>query len=535
MSTPATESPSPVQSSSEIGHSWIERRSWWVGFAALAAAWWAVFDCLRIEWSINEQYAYGWAVPWLALYLFYERWKRRPPAGEPRRRRFTAALLSLAALGWLPTHLLQVSSPDWRLIGWALAGLAIVLTLGGLYLAGGRAWLRHFAFPVGFLLIAVPWPVPFEQSIVQALMRAVARISVEALQWTGVPAIPQGNLIALGAGQVVGVEEACSGVRSFQTILMVALFVGELGALSWVRRVFLVVAGALVAFGLNVGRAFTLSALTAARGPSFVAGWHDAIGFTFLALTLLIFGGVAYWFRRRNTRPAAVTPSAPASAPRAIPWKWSTAFVVWLATVWGGVELWYRSSEDDHAPERLTVQWPETAPGFREIPLPSRTGVILRNDEGRSARWTTADGATWSMVYLRWQAGAAAVQLARAHTPEICLPAAGAQLERDRGVVPLVIAERSLPVQAYLFNAGSRPLHVFYLRHGEDGGTQRVPEEIGKLTARNRILAALDRRRNRGQQVIEVAIGSSKDTDEATADFAAFAQRSFRLVKSSVN
>jgi hypothetical protein len=35
----------------------------WAAFAALCAIWWIAIDHLRVEWSINEQYSYGWFVP----------------------------------------------------------------------------------------------------------------------------------------------------------------------------------------------------------------------------------------------------------------------------------------------------------------------------------------------------------------------------------------------------------------------------------------------------------------------------------------
>jgi hypothetical protein len=144
--------------------------------------------------------------------------------------------------------------------------------------------------------------------------------------------------------------------------------------------------------------------------------------------------------------------------------------------------------------------------GFGEISIPTRTGIILRHDEGRSASWKAENGEPWSMVYLKWKAGSAAVQLARAHTPDICLPAAGGRLEADRGVVTIPAGDATLPAHLYTFTAGGHPIHVFYIRVGDDAGLNRLPTDIEELTVQNRIRAALARRRNRGQQVVEVAI-----------------------------
>src|SRR6185295_10711056 len=50
----------------------------WPTLVVLGALWLLVVNQLRLEWSINPQYAYGWTVPLLALYLGLERWKYRP-------------------------------------------------------------------------------------------------------------------------------------------------------------------------------------------------------------------------------------------------------------------------------------------------------------------------------------------------------------------------------------------------------------------------------------------------------------------------
>ena len=48
-------------------------------------------------------------------------------------------------------------NPDWRLLFWVHAGLLTVLSLAFFAWAGGGTSRRHFAFPVAFLLLAVPW------------------------------------------------------------------------------------------------------------------------------------------------------------------------------------------------------------------------------------------------------------------------------------------------------------------------------------------------------------------------------------------
>ena len=44
----------------------------------LTALWFVLCRQLSGEWSVNEQYNYGWFVPLFALYLFWLRWQDRP-------------------------------------------------------------------------------------------------------------------------------------------------------------------------------------------------------------------------------------------------------------------------------------------------------------------------------------------------------------------------------------------------------------------------------------------------------------------------
>src|SRR5205823_5621595 len=122
--------------------------------------------------------------------------------------------------------------------------------------AGGWPWAKHFAFPLSFLLLAVPWPARME-AIAQPLMRADATVTSEICSALDIPAIQSGNLIEISVG-LIGIEEACSGIRSLQATLMLSLFFGEFFMLSVSRRWMLIVIAAVAAFVFNVGRTVVL-------------------------------------------------------------------------------------------------------------------------------------------------------------------------------------------------------------------------------------------------------------------------------------
>lgn len=114
------------------------------------------------------------------------------------------------------------------MVSWALAGQVI-----GFRLLGGGALgptrLAQCVFPVCLFLVAVPWPYGIEHPVIQGLTRMDTALTIEILGWIGIPAMQHGNVIELTTGSV-GIDKACSGIRSLQATLMLSLFFGEFTA-----------------------------------------------------------------------------------------------------------------------------------------------------------------------------------------------------------------------------------------------------------------------------------------------------------------
>src|SRR6201997_2382741 len=102
----------------------------------VGALWFVLCRELSGEWSVNEQYNFGWFVPFFALYLFWLRWQDQPRTeirnskSEIRKRQTIAALLAiLALLLLLPVRLFEIANPEWRLLAWIHASAVVTLTL----------------------------------------------------------------------------------------------------------------------------------------------------------------------------------------------------------------------------------------------------------------------------------------------------------------------------------------------------------------------------------------------------------------------
>ena len=223
----------------------------------------------------------------------------RSQKSASRKSEVVAAFIGLAALFLLlPVRLFEIATPEWRPLGWIHAASVATLTLLYLWCVGGKPWVCHFAFPVAFFFVAVPWPTAVEVPIIQGLMRMVAHVAAETAMLLGIPAQVEGNLIRVSTG-LVGVNEACSGIRSLQTSLMIGLLFGELKRLSVLRRVALVV-GAVIDCALfaNFFRAVFLVTVAATKNISEVSRWHDVAGYTIIALVFVSTMGLAYLLGR---------------------------------------------------------------------------------------------------------------------------------------------------------------------------------------------------------------------------------------------
>jgi exosortase len=428
-------------------------------------------------------------------------------------------------LFYLPARLVEEANPEWRLVSWTLSLIVVGLTLLLLHRSGPSVLVRRMAFPVMFFLVAVPWPTVVEAPLIQNLTKFNAAASVELLNLIGTPAMRRGNVIEISAG-LVGIEEACSGIRSFQACLMIALFLGAYYQLRHSRRVQLVVAGFALALLFNLGRTVLLVSVASRKGMAAIAEWHDPAGVTILVGCFTGVWLVAARLRRlewgRGSK-VITSPSEVVNHPTSVfvqrgilqvSAATAIGLAAWLLFTETGVEWWYRRHEQQPAKRALwTVQWPREEDAFRELPFNERTVQLLRFDEGMNASWRLPDGSPCQAIFLRWKPGRIAVHLARSHTPEVCLTAGGRQLAGAPESRFVRVNGLDLPFDVYHVRAEN--LWVYYCLWedriwGETSATEQLSYE-------NRLKPVLAGRRNLGQRSLEFAVWSAASEAEVEA------------------
>jgi exosortase len=492
----------------------------WLPLAfGLALLWFILINQLRNAWGADPQYSYGFVVPVLAFGLLVRRWYAWGRDHGPQTTdhgKLMAASFAVCAFLILPLRLILEANPDWRLLNWLLTLETVTLTLALVYRVGGWNAVQWFAFPVAYILVAVPWPFTIERPVIQGLTRLNVAFIIEALGCVGVPAIQHGNAIEVGTG-MVGVEDACSGIRSFQSSLMISLFFGEFYLMRRWRRLALVPTGFLLAIGFNFCRTTFLTLVAAKKGPAAIAEFHDQAGLTILLACTAMMWLIA-WVLHRMQKAEGRRHHAQVSGAARISFggvrQLSLRLFVWLLLVEVGVASWYRLHEPRGASVPVwTVFWPPPYQGFKELPISERVREILAYDEGHSGRWQTGDGATWTINYFRWKPGKQQAWLAGIHRPEVCMASLGHALRQQEKEI-IRIGTLELPFQLYTYEEAGHPLYVFHcFWEQRRAGRNSNPIEPDKT---QRLRAVLEGQRNLGQQTLQIALLGIQDKATAT-------------------
>lgn len=425
--------------------------------AVFGVLWFLLLKNLSLYWSADPQYSFGWFGPLLCAYLFFGNWLSRPQT-EPASWAGAKWGFWIAALALLPTWLVEQPNPDWRGLSWLLTLEIVLLTLCAIYFVGGRSWLRHFAFSICFILTTLPWPGGFENFLTQGLMQVVAWVTVVLLNFSHVAALQHGNLIEVKTG-LLGIDEACSGIRSLQASVMVSLLLGELYRATVRRRILFLFAGFLIAFFCNIGRTFFLSWTAAQQGIEAVPKWHDWAGIIELGSCFFALWGFVHLMSRNSSKLPDLLPTSSNidRVPRPFSQKMAISLGAWLALTILGTEIWYRTHESGELLQ-WSFQMPASKPKFQILSIPDVLG-----DEQSAASWTENDGSRWTALFFKWAAGPPRSRiLARLHRPENCLPAVGYTLQNDRGIINVRAKDLMIPFHAMDFACDGRPAYVFF-------------------------------------------------------------------------
>ena len=274
------------------------------------------------NWTENEDMGHGFLiVPAFCFLIYHDR----------------VRLLSLTPrCGWGGLPLLIIG----LLLFWAgnqadvtfLGLISVVISVVGcVWWLLGWEFLKALAFPIAFLLFAIPFP-GLDMMIALPLRYLMSTISVHVLNMIGIPVILVGTGILsapdiahhLPAGQKFAVDVAnpCSGIRSLFALMMVgALFAHFTLKGAWRKWVLFLCTPPLAVMG-NLARILMLTIGTVLFGSEFALGknplehpswFHMLAGYLVFIVALLGMMGVASLLGRLPS--VAQTPSRKTTDP----------------------------------------------------------------------------------------------------------------------------------------------------------------------------------------------------------------------------
>ncbi len=425
------------------------------------------------DWWTDPNFSHGFIVPLFSAFWVYR--DRARLAAIPKKATGWGLAVVAAALAWLVVGVIGAELFLSRTSGIALlAGL--VLTFWG--------WqrLRALAFPIAFLLLAIPIPSIVFNQITFPLQLLTSRLAADVLPLLQVPVLREGNVIRLPA-MPLEVAEACSGIRSLLSLGTLAVIYGALLERSMVKRVVLALASVPIAVAANALRIVGTGLCVQYWDPDKALGFfHEFSGWVIflfsLAMLIAVQKGLSLFDRQEKlpVQPAQPIPQGmgfelPATARAAEGCqlgngiRFAVTVVLLMATA---AFLQTRSVLEIQPKAQPLAALPTTADGWQSVDRPVSPEV----------RQVLGPGDFLNRLYLR-DGDRAGVDLFIAyfpsqragdtiHSPKNCLPGAGWVFESSRHVPLNLPGMKPLQVNESVLAKGSdRMLAIYwYQAHG---------------------------------------------------------------------
>jgi exosortase C (VPDSG-CTERM-specific) len=236
----------------------------------------------------SEFYSYIPLIPLISLYLIWLKRRSLALDSVPARRFALVPLLAglaiLAGYGWA-MHARWKSGTDDYLALMTLSFLSFLLS--GCFVFLGRETLRAIAFPVVFLIFAVPFPGFLQGWIERFLQHSSAEAAYVLFRMSATPIFRQGLVLKL-PGFDLEVAPECSGIHSSLVLFLTSLIAGHLFLRAPWKRALLTLGVIPLAILRNGLRIFTIGQLCVRVSPDMINSYiHRHGGLIFFALSLI--------------------------------------------------------------------------------------------------------------------------------------------------------------------------------------------------------------------------------------------------------
>jgi exosortase len=238
--------------------------------------WWWGFQW---RWGANSESEHGWLILAISAWLLWR--NLRAESLELRAESRKVWLPTGAMLGGLAVHLLGYVMQQGRI---SIIGL-LLFAWGAVAFAGGRRAGRAAAFPLAFMIFAIPLNVLDTAGFY--LRMGVIEVAYHLARGMHLDVIRNGTQLLSPDGRYqYDVAAACSGMRSLMALAALSLLVGYLNFRSWWARAFVGLLCFPYAFVGNVVRILAIIVAAAWKGQKAGTVVHEWFGFLIFLIVL---------------------------------------------------------------------------------------------------------------------------------------------------------------------------------------------------------------------------------------------------------
>ena len=254
----------------------------------LAGFCWPSASLLIKIYETEPDYSHGFIVPFVSVYATLQIWK------ETTMSRVKPSWLGIP---FLFLGITIVLFGYWYYIALFPAGLGygfvlasgLLVCVTGLYvIMGGISMIRTCFFPIIYLIFAIPFPKSITLPFTLWLRSHVSGISENLIRGIGITVFRDGNVLYL-ANASLGVEDACSGIRSFWILMAGAAALAFMLRIKPVKAILLCSLALPISLIMNVLRIIATAFAVSRFGAEYGSGWrHDMFGWMTFIMGLAI-------------------------------------------------------------------------------------------------------------------------------------------------------------------------------------------------------------------------------------------------------
>ena len=246
--------------------------------ACLAIPYYPVMKGLIYDWTNLPDFSHGFLIPFVSLYLVYER--RRQLSNLNLTSDWTG--LGLILIGVLLLLLGNLATEYFTI------RFSILVVLGGIILfLLGKDFMKILLFPFAFLIFMIPLPSILMDRITFPMQLFASKVTARSLCLLSIPALREGNIIQLDNASLE-VVEACSGIRSLISLLALAVMFAYFNQKVTWKRLVLVLSTIPIAIIANTARVTGTGVLAYHYGENVAQGFfHDFSGWILFVIAFM--------------------------------------------------------------------------------------------------------------------------------------------------------------------------------------------------------------------------------------------------------